>query len=93
MDTGKEVKLKINDNELKGVYANHIGVMHTSDEFVIDFISMLPPEAIVNARIITNPAALKRMFNAIGSNIKKYEERYGEIIVDDMPPDINSKVN
>lgn len=93
MENGKEVKLKINDTELKGVYSNHIGIMHTKDEFVIDFISMLPPEAIVNTRVITNPAALKRMYNAISMNIKKYEDRFGEIIVEEDPANISEKVN
>lgn len=93
MENRKEVKLKINDSELKGIYANHIGIMHTADEFVIDFISMLPPEAIVNGRVITSPAALKRMYNAIGINIKKYEERFGEIPGDGNPIDFNEKVN
>ncbi len=93
MDTRKEVKLKINDAELKGVYANHIGIMHTADEFVIDFISMLPPEAIVTSRVITSPAALKRMYNAIGINIKKFEERFGEIPNEENSEDIPGNVN
>ena len=82
MNEQKELKLKINDSELKGTYANHVGIMHTGEEFILDFISMLPPEAIVNSRIITSPTALKRMYNAIGMNISKYEDRYGEIEVE-----------
>ena len=75
----KEVKLKINDNELKGVYANQVAVLHSKYDFVIDFISMFPPEAVVNTRVITNPAAFKQMYQAIGANIKKYEEKFGPI--------------
>jgi len=79
----KEIKLKINDSELKGQYANQIAIMHTKEDFVLDFITMFPPEAIVNTRIITNPYALKRMYKAIGINIAKYEEQYGEIILEE----------
>lgn len=82
-DSTKEIKLKINDNELKGQYANQIAIMHTREDFVLDFITMFPPEAIVNSRIITNPYALKRMYRAIGINIAKYEEKYGEIILEE----------
>ena len=32
----KEVKLKINDEQLRGAYANQVGIMHTRDEFVLD---------------------------------------------------------
>ena len=53
----KELKLKINDEQLKGAYANQVGIMHTRDEFVLDFISMLPPEALVTSRVIVSPVA------------------------------------
>lgn len=90
----KEVKLKINDEQLKGTYANQVGIMHTRDEFVLDFISMLPPEALVTSRVIVSPAALKRMYTAIGVNIKKYEESFGAIRTDDMPSTgVSDKVN
>jgi hypothetical protein len=79
----KEIKLKINDGELKGLYANQIAVMHSKYDFVIDFIALFPPEAIVNSRIITNPASLKKMYNAIGINLQKYEEKFGTIEIDE----------
>jgi hypothetical protein len=82
----KEIKLKINDSELKGLYANQISIMHSRYDFVIDFISMFPPEAIVTSRVITNPQALKRIYQAIGINLKKYEEQFGTIELDDEPP-------
>jgi hypothetical protein len=90
----KELKLKINDEQLKGAYANQVGIMHTRDEFVLDFISMLPPEALVTSRVIVSPVALKRMYMAIGVNIKKYEESFGAIRVDDASSvDSSAKVN
>lgn len=90
----KEIKIKINDSELKGQYANQIAIMHTKDDFVVDFITMYPPEAIVSARVITNPAALKRMYNAIGINLKKYEEQFGEITFDEeLPNPLSGKIN
>jgi hypothetical protein len=90
----KELKLKINDEQLKGAYANQVGIMHTRDEFVLDFISMLPPEALVTSRVIVSPVALKRMYMAIGVNIKKYEESFGAIRVDEASSaDSSAKVN
>lgn len=78
----KEIKLKINDDVLKGHYANQIAIMHSKNDFIIDFITMFPPEAIVNARIITTPSSMKRMYNSIGVNIKKYEEQFGTIDIE-----------
>ena len=90
----KEVKLKINDEQLRGAYANQVGIMHTRDEFVLDFISMLPPEALVTSRVVVSPTALKRMYMAIGVNIKKFEESFGTIRVDeDLSSGSSAKVN
>ena len=90
----KEVKLKINDEQLRGAYANQVGIMHTRDEFVLDFISMLPPEALVTSRVVVSPVALKRMSMAIGVNIKKFEESFGTIRVDeDLSSGSSAKVN
>lgn len=80
MQNKDEIKLKVNDvNVIKGVYANQITVMHSKYEFVLDFITMFPPEPVLNARIITTPVALKRIFNALAINIKNYEDKFGKI--------------
>lgn len=79
----KEIKLKINDSELKGSYANQVAILHNKNDFVLDFISMFPPEAIVTSRVITNPTNFKRIFKAMESNLKKYEANYGVIDVED----------
>ncbi len=87
-----KLKLKINDEQLKGVYANQIAIIHSKYDFVIDFIAMFPPEAIVNARVVTNPSALKRIYNAIGINLKNYESKFGVIDTgDDI--DVKEKIN
>lgn len=98
MEENREIKLKINDNELRGVYANQVAILHSPHEFVLDFIAMFPPEALVNSRVITNPAALKQMYLAIGQNLQKYEEQFGEIILDEggaggRTPNPSGKVN
>ena len=93
-DNKKEIKLKINDKELKGLYSNQIAITHSKYDFILDFIAMFPPEAIVNARIITNPASLLKMYNAIGINLKKYEEQFGKIEFDnDANIEFPNKIN
>ena len=88
----KEIKLKISDSELKGQFANQVAIMHSKNEFVIDFITMFPPEAIVNSRIITTPIAFKKFYTAFGINLKKYEDQFG-VIEDDENSNINGKIN
>jgi hypothetical protein len=75
----KRLPIKIRDEVLQGVYSNSLMVMHTKNEFVLDFLSVFPPQASVNARIVVRPESLKRMLKALRENIDRYESRFGDI--------------
>ena len=66
------MRLKISEGIMRGAYANSMMVSHTKEEFVLDFINAFPPEATVNARIITSPGHLKRLVGALQQNLSKY---------------------
>jgi hypothetical protein len=83
----KRLPIKINDQVLKGVYANSLMVMHTEREFVLDFLSMFPPQGSVNARVVVRPESLKRMIRALKDNVDRYEARFGEIPTPDPESD------
>jgi signal transduction histidine kinase len=74
-----QMRVKITDETLKGVYANQMVVSHTKEEFLLDFVNVFPPEGIVNARIIISPGHLKRVIRALVENVRKYEDHHGEI--------------
>ena len=76
---GKGLTIKITDDELKGRYSNLLRITHTREEFILDFINVVPPQAIVTARIATSPGHLKRIITALNDNMAKYEEAHGEI--------------
>lgn len=73
------VNVKIADEELKGRYTNLLRIAHTREEFILDFINMVPPQGIVTARIVTSPGHLKRIIGALESNLTRYEEAHGVI--------------
>lgn len=75
----KEIKIKITDEAMKGVYANFMKVSHAKGEFVLDFANVVPPAGIITARVITSPGHLKRIIGALAYNLKKYEEKFGKI--------------
>jgi len=73
------IPVKITDDILRGVYANQMMVSHTREEFIMDWVNLFPPQGIVNARVIISPGHLKRVIRALQDNVRKYEERFGEI--------------
>ncbi|MEK7496610.1 MAG: DUF3467 domain-containing protein [Patescibacteria group bacterium] len=75
----QQIQVKVTDDVLKGVYSNMAQIAHTKEEFVIDFLNMMPPQGIVTARVFLNPAHTKRLSAALAENVKKYEEQFGKI--------------
>jgi hypothetical protein len=84
----KGMNVKIGDEELKGRYSNLVRVSHTREEFVLDFINMIPPQGAVTARVITSPGHLKRLIRALDHNLKLYESNYGSIPESSEPPEV-----
>ncbi len=75
----KGLNIKIGDEELKGRYCNLLRITHTREEFILDFIYVVPPQAVVTSRITTSPGHLKRIIQALNENLVKYEATHGEI--------------
>jgi hypothetical protein len=80
------IEIKIDDEELKGRYSNLLRITHTREEFILDFIQMVPPQGVVTSRVVTSPGHLKRIVRALAANLGRYEEIFGQVIEADEPP-------
>ena len=67
--------------DLEAVYSNFVVITHSPSELVIDFARILPrmPRSKVYSRIVMTPMHAKLLFRALGENLSKFEQRYGEI--------------
>ena len=74
----KEIQIKATDDDLKGVYSNLTIITHTKEEFCLDFINTFNPP-ILSSRVLMSPAHVKRMIKALEENMKKYEEKFGQV--------------
>lgn len=73
------LEIKIDDEELKGRYSNLLRITHTREEFILDFIQLVPPQGVVTARVVTSPGHLKRIVRALAANLARYEEAFGPL--------------
>ena len=80
MPKPKQVSIEI-PKDLSAVYANVAFISHTPAEMVIDFAQVLPrmPKGSVMSRVIMSPIHAKMLLRALGQNIDKYEQQFGEI--------------
>lgn len=81
----KEISIKATDEKMKGEYANVMQVLHTKEEFVLDFLNVFPPTGTLNARIIVSPGHFKRMLTAMTENLAKYETKFGSVAPSEAP--------
>jgi len=82
---GQQIQIKASDETLRGLYSNMVQVGHNQEEFVLDFMNLLPPAGSLIARILVSPQHAKRIALALQDNVKKYEEQFGEIKASALP--------
>jgi hypothetical protein len=86
-----QVQIKAIDEKLKGEYSNMMQILHTKEEFVLDYLNVFPPSGTLNARIIVSPSHFKRMLKAMQENLEKYEGSFGKVEASDAPEPIGFK--
>ena len=76
-----QLQIELPEEVAQGIYANLAILTHSTSEFILDFVRILPglPKASVQSRIIMTPEHAKRLMYALQDNIVKYEQNFGKI--------------
>jgi hypothetical protein len=84
----KQLNIAIDENIADGIYSNLAIINHSTSEFIVDFITVMPgaPKARVKSRVILTPEHAKRFHKALGDNIQRFENTNGIIETNDTPP-------
>jgi hypothetical protein len=78
-DIKQEIKVSFPQELQGGRYANNMNVTHSKEEFIMDYIMVVPPAGAVTARVIVSPGHMKRIISTLVDNVRKYEEKFGAI--------------
>lgn len=80
-----KIEIKVDEADAPGKFSNFANITHSPEEFIVDFlfVNPTPPPGFgkLVSRLILTPGHAKRVLLALTDNIKKYEERFGEIKV------------
>jgi hypothetical protein len=76
-----QINIELNEEVAQGTYSNLAIITHSSSEFILDFVRVMPgiPKAQVKSRVILTPEHAKRLLQALHDNIDKYEKVHGPI--------------
>lgn len=86
------IMVQLKEEVAQGTYANLAIITHSSSEFIVDFVRVMPglPKAGVQSRIVLTPEHAKRLMYALQENVAKYERNFGPIR---MPEEMNGGNN
>ena len=86
-DNKQQLQIEIKPEVAQGFYSNMVLITHSSNEVILDFVSMMPgmPKANVASRIVMVPEHAKRLLFALQDNIAKYEAQFGKIELKNQP--------
>lgn len=86
----RQMRITADNDTRRGTYSNLALISHRKEEFVIDFLFVDPQtqtpkadQALLTSRVVLNPGHMKRLFQAVGENIQRYEKNFGKIV---LPP-------
>ncbi|MDR0393722.1 MAG: DUF3467 domain-containing protein [Tannerella sp.] len=70
------IQVELTDEIAQGTYSNLVIIAHSSSEFILDFIRVVPgtEKAKVKSRIILTPDNAKRLLFALQENVQKFED-------------------
>jgi hypothetical protein len=76
-----KINIELKEDVAQGTYSNLAIITHSSSEFVVDFVRIMPgmPKANVQSRVILTPEHAKRLLLALKDNIEKFESLHGPI--------------
>lgn len=77
------LEIDLNHEVAQGIYANLSIIAHSTSEFIIDFVRLMPgvPKPEVKSRIIMTPENAKRLLLTLQDNIRKFEQDNGVIVL------------
>ena len=80
-EMNNQLQIELKEDVAQGTYANLAVITHSSSEFIVDFVRVMPgmPKASVKSRIVLAPEHAKRLLRALEENIGKYERTFGSI--------------
>lgn len=87
-EMNNQLQIELKEDVAQGTYANLAVITHSSSEFIVDFVRVMPglPKAGVKSRIVLAPEHAKRLLRALEENIGKYERTFGTIrLLDEQP--------
>jgi len=78
---GQQVQVNIDQDKIDAKYCDQAMISHNPFGFTLDFAQQIPQMRMIKilSRVAMSPEHAKAFLEALTENVKKYEEKFGEI--------------
>jgi len=76
----RQIKVEM-PRDPSAIYTNTIMISSTANEMIFDLLQVLPHDhrARIQQRVVMTPASAKMLLGVLSQQIKRYEDKFGEI--------------
>lgn len=75
----QQVQIQVDPSKANPIHFNASQISHNPQEFLIEFLSIFPPQGLMAARLVASPENYKKMVIAMEGNLATYEKVNGII--------------
>jgi hypothetical protein len=75
----QQIQINTGDEMSRGRFSNNMLIVHSPEEFIIDWLLNSPSGTHLVSRIIVSPGHIKRIISALNDNLNNYEQKFGKI--------------
>ena len=78
----QQIQVSTADELSRGRFSNNLLIVHTQEEFILDWMLNSPSGMHLVSRVVLTPGHMKRVISALAENLRRYEQMFGQL---DMP--------
>lgn len=73
------LEINTGDEMSRGRYSNNVIIVHSPEEFIVDWLLSSHSGSHLVARTIVSPGHFKRLISAMQENLANYESKFGPV--------------
>ncbi len=75
----QQIQVSTADELSRGRFSNNLLIVHSQEEFILDWMINSPSGMHLVSRVILTPGHMKRVVAAMAENVHRYEQMFGQL--------------
>ena len=81
----QQIQVSTADELSRGRFSNNLLIVHTQEEFILDWMLNSPSGMHLVSRVVLTPGHMKRVISALAENLRRHEQMFGPLGTSEGP--------